>query len=295
MMQLSKRLEQNSLIDSKITFFLNQLNTWYTQNKRDLPWRQTTDPYKILVSEMMLQQTQVMRVIPKYDAFLSRFPTIEALAQSPLSDVLSLWIGLGYNRRAKYVHQAAQYVVQSYKGIFPNTVEDLITIPGIGPYTAGAICAFAYNKPVVVIDANVKKVLNRVFGVDVCDMPKLLKKLLDEKIMQPRDFYNALMDVASEYYARGASLEHYPFTQICLWSNGHDIVELKTYKQSKFIGSNRWYRGQILKMLNAIPTGELKFSDIEELNESEKYVSAIEQLLAEKLLVRDSVKIYLAK
>jgi A/G-specific adenine glycosylase len=295
MQQKTNTLQSFNIDSNKVELFITNLSTWYSQHKRILPWRETTDPYNILVSEMMLQQTQVSRVIPKYLAFLESFPTPSELANADLADVLKLWSGLGYNRRAKYLHNAAKYVVNELGGVFPNNVVELKKIPGIGDYTAGAICAFSFNLPAIVIDANVKKVINRVFGASLNQIPLILEQILQTKIMHPRDLYNAIMDVASEFYSRGANLENYPFTQICLWINGHEISQIKTYKQSKFKGSNRWYRGQILKLLATVPTHELSLSDIEELAESEKYVSAIEQLLHEKLILRDSTKIYMAK
>ena len=130
-----------------------------THGRHDLPWRLPTDrgfdPYAIMVSEIMLQQTQVGRVIPKFQAFMKQFPTVQALASAPLSDVLQAWSGLGYNRRAKFLWQAAQQVVTDYAGVMPKTLEDLVRLPGIGKNTAGAIMAYAYDQPVYFIETNI--------------------------------------------------------------------------------------------------------------------------------------------
>ena len=125
---------------------------------RDMPWRDDTRPYYVLVSELMLQQTQVDRVIPKFDAFITRFPDEAALAAASLADVLTLWSGLGYNRRAKYLHDAAKMIMAEFSGIFPTTYDELVKLPGVGPNTAGAIMTYAYNQPVVFIETNVRTV-----------------------------------------------------------------------------------------------------------------------------------------
>ena len=144
------------------------LLAWFAANRRDLPWRHTRDPYAVLVSEVMLQQTQVDRVVPYYLRWLEAFPTIEALAEAPTADVIRLWSGLGYNRRAVNLQRTAQAVVNNHGGVFPTTVEALRALPGIGPYTAGAIAAFAFEQDVGFIDTNMRRVLHRLFfGVEV--------------------------------------------------------------------------------------------------------------------------------
>jgi A/G-specific adenine glycosylase len=142
--------------------FRRALLGWWDANARDLPWRQTRDPYRILVSEVMLQQTQVDRVIPYYHRWLEAFPDVHALAAAPTADVIRLWKGLGYNRRAVNLQRAAQAVVER-GGQFPGTVEELLALPGIGPYTAGAIACFAFERDVPFIDTNMRRVLHRVF------------------------------------------------------------------------------------------------------------------------------------
>ncbi len=143
----------------------DDLIRWFEQFKADLPWRRSKDPYAIWLSEMMLQQTQVGTVIPYYERFLARFPTVEALAAAPLSDVLKLWEGLGYYSRARNLHRAALQVVTDWGGVFPSTVPDLLKLPGIGRYSAGAIASLAFNADAPILDGNVIRVLARVFNI----------------------------------------------------------------------------------------------------------------------------------
>ena len=144
------------------------LLAWYATNARDLPWRRTRDPYRVLVSEIMLQQTQVDRVLPYYDVFIQRFPSIQALAAAPVGEVIKAWGGLGYNRRAVNLHRAASHIVRELGGVFPRDVPSLLALPGIGPYTAGAVACFAFEQDVAFVDTNMRRVVHRLFvGVDV--------------------------------------------------------------------------------------------------------------------------------
>ncbi len=137
---------------------------WYRQSRRDLPWRRTQDPYAIWISEIMLQQTRVAAVLDKYAQFLTRFPTVQALAQAHLDDVLTVWSGLGYYRRARALHQASRMVVQHLHGEFPQTASDWRQLPGIGRYSSAAIASIAFNQPIAVVDGNVERVLERLMG-----------------------------------------------------------------------------------------------------------------------------------
>ena len=157
---------ESSIVD-KIPAVRADLLAWFHDNRRDLPWRRTRDPYRILVSEVMLQQTQVDRVIPYYARWIEVFPTVHDLAAAPTAEVIRLWAGLGYNRRAVNLQRTAQAVVARGE-TFPETVEELRQLPGIGPYTAGAIACFAFEQDVPFIDTNMRRVLHRLFfGVDV--------------------------------------------------------------------------------------------------------------------------------
>lgn len=221
-------------------------NFYKSHGRHSLPWRLTRDPYKILVSEIMLQQTQVDRVIPKYKNFLKKFPTVKALAKVPTSEVLKEWQGLGYNRRAINLKRAAEMVVTQYKGKFPQTLEELLKLPGIGRATAGDILAFAWDKPAIVVETNIRSVYmhhffpelerKRLANGEPCkvhddEVIPLIEKTLDTK--NPRDWYYALMDYGSH-----------------LKKQRNNIQRSAHYKkQSKFKGSNRELRSKILKTI----------------------------------------------
>jgi A/G-specific adenine glycosylase len=149
----------------RIRVVQRRLLRWYTRHGRDLPWRHTRDPYRILVSEVMLHQTQVDRVIPKYNEWLTVYPTFEALAAAPLEEVTELWRPLGYNFRPERLHQIARHVVHELDGKLPNTFEKLVALPGIGRYTAGAILSFAFHRDAPIVDTNVRRLIQRVFGI----------------------------------------------------------------------------------------------------------------------------------
>jgi A/G-specific adenine glycosylase len=154
--------------EEKISFISSSLIEWFKENGRDLPWRHTRDPYKILVSEIMLQQTNVDIVIPIYKAFLKKFPTIKDLSRSQLSEVKKITDKLGYKRRGEYLHEIANHIMIEGNGDFPTTYEDLLSLKGIGRYTAGAILSFAYEKQEktsAIVDVNVERVLSRIFGL----------------------------------------------------------------------------------------------------------------------------------
>jgi A/G-specific adenine glycosylase len=157
---------------ARIAAIQQQILAWFAANARDLPWRRTRDPYQILVSEVMLQQTQVDRVLPKYAAFLEAFPNLEALAAAPTAEVIRLWAGLGYNRRAVNLQRTAIAVRDEHGGQFPRTPEELLKLPGIGPYTAGAIACFAFEQQVAFIDTNIRRALRRaLLGPDEAPPP----------------------------------------------------------------------------------------------------------------------------
>src|SRR5215831_237373 len=148
-----------------IELMRHDLLEWYHRNKRDLPWRQTQDPYAIWVSEIMLQQTRVAAVVERYTAFLQRLPTVHSLAAAAEQDVLALWSGLGYYRRARTLHKAAQTIIAAdHAGKIPATAEELRKLPGIGSYTAAAIASIAHGEPIAVVDGNVERVLSRIQG-----------------------------------------------------------------------------------------------------------------------------------
>jgi A/G-specific adenine glycosylase len=186
-----------------IEAFRTDLLRWYEAEKRDLPWRLTDDPYAIWVSEVMLQQTRVDTVRPYYERFLSRYPTVEALADAPLDDVLKTWEGLGYYSRARNLHRAARELVEKHDGALPDDHQALLQVPGIGPYTAAAVASIAYNRPHPVLDGNVIRVLCRLFRIESDPRSgssrRRLRELAEELLHPQRasDFNQALMELGA--------------------------------------------------------------------------------------------------
>lgn len=229
------------MTSKQIEKFQNEILTYYKENKRKMPWRDISNPYKIFVSEMMLQQTQVDRVRIKYAEFIKKFPTIKSVADADKNEILKTWQGLGYNRRALFIKRACEEIILKHKGKFPTDFPTLQTLPGIGPSTAGAICAFAYNQSVFFIETNVRAVILHFFFKDK-------EKVSDTEVMhalqkvtpadkEPRDWYYALYDY-------GTHLKK---------SLGKNKTKLhqksKHYnKQSKFEGSFRQKRANVLKL-----------------------------------------------
>src|SRR2546421_1069119 len=176
---------------------------WYQEHQRDLPWRATGNAYAILVSEIMLQQTQVDRVLPKYHQFPTAFPTLADLAAAPTADVISVWVPLGYNSRAVRLQSIARQVIAEYDGRIPDTIDELLRLKGIGRYTAGAIACFAYSKQVATVDTNIRRVLHRIFLGLEYPAPRLNDSqilTLAEQVLPPGEAYNwnqALMDLGA--------------------------------------------------------------------------------------------------
>lgn len=189
--------------DVILNAFSRKLLTWYGRHKRDLPWRRTRDPYRIWLSEILLQQTRVEAVIPYYERFLARFPNVTALADAPLDDVLKTWEGAGYYARARNLHRAAQVVAYERGGKFPRTVEGLLELPGIGRYTAGAIASIAFGVDTPVVDGNVVRVLCRYYGIRADPRTSATRERLWELAEglvpagEARDFNQALMELGA--------------------------------------------------------------------------------------------------
>ena len=226
------------IVSKEEQVFIRTVRRYYrTHGRHTLPWRMTRNPYRILVSEIMLQQTQVSRVIEKYRLFLRTFPTVQKLADASLADVLKLWSGLGYNRRAKFLHALAREIVTNHRGTFPRTTVELETLPGIGPYTARAVAAFAYNIPDVFIETNIRSVYIHHFfpnkkAVSDKELIPSIKRTLDDK--HPREWYWALMDYGSYLKSEGVRVHR----------KSHHYA-----RQSRFEGSKREVRGMILRAL----------------------------------------------
>lgn len=233
-------LHDNILQDEDVIQFQKHIYTIYHHHGRAFPWRETTNPYHIVVSEIMLQQTQVNRVIPFYERFITALPTFEALANATPRDVLTLWSGLGYNRRGLALHAIAKLVMQNYEGSLPVDPSELQKLPGIGPNTAGSIAAFAFNYPSIFIETNIRTVFLYCFfreKVDVTDkelMP-LIEQTLDKN--NPRHWYYALMDYGTILKKNVINPNR---------KSKHYTV------QSKFVGSDRRVRGAIIRQLTQI-------------------------------------------
>lgn len=241
---------------------------YYRSHGRQMPWREDPSPYRVLVSELMLQQTQVARVIPKFDAFMYTCSDFALLAEKSLGDVLALWSGLGYNRRAKYLHQTARLVVSDHGGVLPDMYTELVKLPGIGKNTAGAILAYAYNQPVVFVETNIRTVYFHHFYPDSHDpvsdkeLEALVELTLDHD--NPREWYWALMDYGS-YLKKTA---------------GGKLESSKHYvKQSPLKGSLREMRGRILKVLVDGP--QTKSELYEHVKGDERFEKALSMLTHE--------------
>ena len=248
---------------------------------RPMPWRQDTRPYYILVSELMLQQTQVDRVIPKFHQFIRQFPDQQALATAPLAQVLTVWQGLGYNRRAKYLQQSAQAVVEHFGGQFPASQKELISLPGVGPNTAGAILAYAFNQPAIFIETNIRTVyIHHFFADDFEISDKQIIDILSKSIDQnnPRQFYWALMDYGSYLKRSGVK----------------NIGQSKHYvKQSPLKGSLREARGIILKHLTK---ADMDIHDFRhKIALDDRFDVALEGLIKDGLVITDGERLQLAQ
>lgn len=255
------------------------LLSWYNSARRDLPWRATNDPYAILVSEVMLQQTQVERVLPKYHQFLAAFPTLADLANASTADVISVWVPLGYNRRAVSLQAIARQVIADYGGKLPDKIEELLKLKGIGRYTAGAIACFAYRQQVSTVDTNIYRVLHRVFlGLEHPE-PKLSTEamfLFAAHVLPPGEAYDwnqALMDMgATICSSANPQCVRCPLQESCaayqemsahsLFPSGvvlrqlRKVAEKKTpYTTQPFTSSNRYFRGRVIAHLRTLSGG----------------------------------------
>lgn len=236
-----------------------------------MPWRDNPAPYNVVVSEIMLQQTQVPRVLPKFVTFVSRFPGFASLAHAPLHDVLAEWSGLGYNRRAKFLWEAAKAVERDYNGSLPSTVEELVTLPGIGPNTAGAIITYVYDQPVVFVETNIRTCIIHHFFADydqkVTD--NQIKSIVENTLPSEnfRQWYWALMDY-------GAYLKS---------TSGAQLQRVHNYrKQSKFKGSRRQVRGEVLRILLK---GDSTFNELDRMTRDERLAEVLHALQQEGLII----------
>jgi A/G-specific adenine glycosylase len=263
--------QKPKLKPKQIQKFQTKILDYYAKNKRVFPWRKAITPYKIVVSEIMLQQTQAPRVIEKFNAFIKAFPNFSSLHNAEFKDVLIAWQGLGYNRRAKYLKQIAEIVITTYNGKLPKDPEILKTLPGIGPHTAGSICAFAFNLPIPFIETNIRSVFIHEFFKDKTDVhDKEIFSLVGQTVYleSPREWYNALMDY-------GTFLKNQ--------EKNPSRKSVHYVRQSTFKGSDRELRGRILKLLTK---ENLKLKNlVSKLKEDENRVEKnTTDLIAEKML-----------
>ena len=251
-----------------------RLLDWYAAGHRDLPWRHTRDPYCILVSEIMLQQTQADRVVPKYLAFIERFPTLHALADAPASEVIRAWAGLGYNRRALNLQRACRTVVEEHGGVMPGDVAELARLPGIGPYTAGAVACFAYGTDVGFVDTNIRRVLHRVVAGPEIPTPLLTTRqiaTLASDLVPAGQGYawnQALMEIgATVCRARAAACERCPLAADCaarptIQSLLAGRPRRDEQPAPRFKETSRFARGRLVAALRAAPPGGLTLDEL---------------------------------
>jgi A/G-specific adenine glycosylase len=260
-----------------LTTIRAKLRAWFQANGRELPWRKTRNPYQILVSEVMLQQTQVERVIPKYLAFLDAFPSVEALAEAPTAEVIRLWAGLGYNRRAVNLQRAARAVVEQHAGIFPSELAAIRALPGVGPYTSGAVACFAFEQPVAFMDTNIRRVVRRLFvgpdeaaGASEAQLLELAQRALDP--VDPWVWNQAIMELGALICRADApACWRCPLREECLAYTARRAADEQLFsypppapearprrraaerREAPYAGSNRFYRGRLVDALRGAP------------------------------------------
>lgn len=304
-----------------LRLFQQLLLAWYHQHQRPLPWRERLssknqetksvalrDPYRVTVSEMMLQQTQVATVLPKYAAFLKRFPTLESLAAAPLAQVIISWKGLGYNRRAKHLLETAKIITTTHGGMFPSDAETLRTLPGFGPYMVSAIQVFAFGVHRSVIDVNVGRVLTRTqVGVDPISRPELLE-LAEQSVPVGKadDWHQGLMDFGSSICtAKAPKCAECPLSRICRvnnqakkqgflnfaeWLAANPVKKKSSRKDTgkRFEETDRYFRGRIIDYLRqgTIPMETLQERMLEDhnLDNRVRFGSLIEALMIDGLI-----------
>lgn len=285
------------------------LLAWFAAHGRDLPWRHTRDPYRILVSELMLQQTQVERVIPKYHAFLAQFPDVHALAAAPTSAVITAWQGLGYNRRAVYLQRTAQAVVSQYGGEFPRDVAALKALPGIGAYTSGAIACFAFEQDVAFLDTNIRRVVIRLWSDPHQPIPneQELTALAASQVPagQGWAWNQAIMELGAVICtAKSPKCPLCPLRSDCADYAARRAADMALAplptpaprrvaerKDAPFVGSNRHIRGRIIDALRVAPQTHAALRAMLATHgincDEHKFTTIIAGLIRDQLVVQD--------
>lgn len=291
--------------------FAEFLIHWYTENKRRLPWRETTDPYRIWISEIILQQTRVVQGLEYFNRFMERFPDVGALAVAPEDEVMKYWQGLGYYSRARNLHAAAKEIMSRFGGVFPEDYSQVLSLKGIGEYTAAAVCSFAWHQPYAVVDGNVYRVLSRVFGIDTPidstagkkEFAELAQVLLDR--VHPDIYNQAIMDFgALQCTPKQPNCLYCPLRDRCVaWSAGK--VEKLPVKQGKTIVKGRYFnylhiycgKVHLLSRRDArdiwqnlyeyplIETGKsVDFADLQAMQEYRELMSGVEEIKVKRLV-----------
>jgi A/G-specific adenine glycosylase len=265
---------------------------WGLPQLRNMPWRETQDPWHVLVSEVMLQQTHVPRVLPRFERFMALFPTPRACAAAPLADMLVEWQGMGYPRRCKNLQLAAQMMVDRFDGEVPRTLNELLELPGVGPYTARAVLTFAFDADVAVVDTNVARVLARISG-------KVLNARASQEMADAwlpvgfsRDWNQVMMDFgATVCTARKAHCEGCPVFAQCVWKGGVDnemdpakTSAFTSKPQAKFAGSDRQARGKLMKALTVSGVSQERLTVVMEIADAERALRLAQALVKEGLV-----------
>ena len=265
----SSQITSRNIPNEKIKRFQKKILSFYEKNKRDLPWRTTTDPYKILLSELMLQQTQVKRVIFYYEKWIAKWPTIDVLASASLPEVLQMWMGLGYNTRAVNLHRTVRTIVSEFKSDVIRAMIQYKELPGIGRYTSQAVLIFSSNADLVTVDTNIRRILISEFRLPTKISDKELWSLAEKclPLGKSRDWHNALMDYGSLHLtAQKTGIK--PKTQ-----------------QSRFEGSNRQIRARILRCLLQKSMSLTEFENTFELEQT-RLKPILDKMIEEKIVVK---------
>ena len=276
---LYKNQRSTSTLPDELAAIRAALVDWFVASGRNLPWRHTRDPYRVMVAEIMLQQTQVDRVVPKFRAFLEHFPTLEALASAPTAEVIRAWAGLGYNRRAVNMQRTARAVLEEYGEQFPRDLATLLKLPGIGPYTAGAIACFAFEQDVGFMDTNIRRVIQRLFvGPEEQDMAAEAELLaLAQAAVPPGQGWawnQAIMELGALICTAAApACWRCPVNRFCRAYAARRTADEQLFsadqppavkrqqriaerREAPYAGSNRFYRGRTIEALRSLPPGQ---------------------------------------
>ncbi len=273
---------------------VSALLEWGGTELRDLPWRRTSDPWHVLVSEVMLQQTSVARVLPKYEAFIQAFPTPADMANAPLGEALALWQGLGYPRRCRNLRDAAAVIASEHGGVMPDTLDGLLALPGIGQYTARAVLAFAHAADVAVVDTNVSRVLSRLDNTVLG--AKALQQLADQLVPAGQSWMwnQIIMDFgARQCTLRSPLCSTCPAKRHCKWRGSTELPDPAPQSsgaskpQARFDGSDRQARGRVMRALGERSCTMAQLVEAMQLeNDTERATRLVNALTDEGLVVR---------